>query len=83
MTHGGTTFESDDEDDGCDVTVRWHGAILWGEPYLMESWEFTAPFLRKWAWTVEGCEDAIRVSNSWRKSRGMAPLRRRQHAAMS
>ncbi|KAL2203792.1 hypothetical protein CC79DRAFT_1311774 [Sarocladium strictum] len=69
------------EGEACDVTVRWRGAIIWGQPYLMESWEFTAQFLRKWAWTVEGCEDAIRVSNSWRMSRGITPLRRRPHGA--
>lgn len=52
----------------------WKGAIIWGEPYLKESWEFRAPFLRKWAWVIEGCDDIVDLSNTWRTGRGESPL---------
>lgn len=47
-----------------------HGLILWGEPYLKESWEATPQFLAKWTWVVEGCCDLVDVSNKWRTTRG-------------
>ncbi|KAK7420806.1 hypothetical protein QQX98_002610 [Neonectria punicea] len=46
------------------------GLVLWGEPYLKESWEVTACFLAKWAWVAEGCGDIIEISNGWRIIRG-------------
>jgi hypothetical protein len=53
----------------------WKGAIVWGEPYLKESWEFRAPFLKKWAWVMEGCDEIIYLSNGWRTGRGESPIR--------
>ena len=50
------------------------GLILWGEPYLKESWEATPGFLGKWAWTMEGCDELVKISNGWRISRGEDPL---------
>ncbi|KAH7230212.1 uncharacterized protein BKA55DRAFT_583607 [Fusarium redolens] len=46
------------------------GFILWGEPYLKESWEATPLFLAKWPWVVEGCHELIDISNKWRVARG-------------
>lgn len=51
------------------------GLILWGEPYVKESWEATACFLKKWAWAVEGCHELIDISNKWRTTRGGYSLR--------
>ncbi|KAH7116450.1 hypothetical protein EDB81DRAFT_848417 [Dactylonectria macrodidyma] len=51
-------------------TQNGHGLILWGEPYLKESWEATPRFLAKWSWVVEGCCDLVDVSNRWRTTRG-------------
>ncbi|EWZ43383.1 uncharacterized protein FOBCDRAFT_316413 [Fusarium oxysporum Fo47] len=50
--------------------LNGHGLILWGEPYLKESWEATPQFLAKWAWVVEGCCDLVDASNGWRTTRG-------------
>ncbi|KAH7166460.1 hypothetical protein EDB81DRAFT_713027 [Dactylonectria macrodidyma] len=51
-------------------THNGNGLILWGEPYLKESWEASPQFLAKWAWAVEGCRDLVDVSNGWRTTRG-------------
>lgn len=55
-------------------TATRTGLIVWGEPYKAESWEATPGFLRKWAWAVEGCEELIESSNSWRMARGEDPM---------
>lgn len=57
-----------------EVTTDQNGLILWGEPYLVESWEATPGFLQKWAWALEGCEDLIESSNRWRVMRGDEPM---------
>lgn len=51
-----------------------HGLILWGEPHSTANWEVTWGFLRKWAWTLDGCDELIAVTNGWRSSRGEEPL---------
>lgn len=61
------------EDDGDDPLSEWNGAIVWGQPYEKENWEFTVHFLEKWAWVFEGCEEIVSVTNTWRQGRG-APL---------
>ncbi|KAJ6069805.1 hypothetical protein N7499_011692 [Penicillium canescens] len=58
----------DDYDD--EVTASRSGLILWGDPMIEESWEVTPGFLRKWAWTVEGCDELIYSTNQWRRIRG-------------
>ncbi|KAJ5991150.1 hypothetical protein N7522_011357 [Penicillium canescens] len=58
----------DDYDD--EVTASRSGLILWGDPMIEESWEVTPGFLRKWAWTVEGCDELIYFTNQWRRIRG-------------
>lgn len=57
-----------------ELTTGRTGMILWGEPYLLESWEVTPGFLRKWAWTMEGCEELIESTNKWRRIRGEDPI---------
>jgi hypothetical protein len=56
------------------VTARRRGFIVWGEPWDIDSWEVTPGYLRKWSWTLEGCEDVIVASNKWRAQRGEPPL---------
>lgn len=57
-----------------DPLAEYKGAIVWGAPYLQESWEFSAAFLQKWAWMFEGYEEIVHMSNNWRRERGAAPL---------
>ena len=52
-----------------------NGLIVWGEPFLPSSWEVTPGFLRKWSWTVEGCDELMYFSNRWRMARGDEPMR--------
>lgn len=61
-----------EEDEG---TTWRNGLIVWGEPYLVASWEATPGFLQKWAWALEGCEDLLEATNRWRRVRGEKPLR--------
>lgn len=50
------------------------GLIVWGEPYLADSWEATPDFLHKWAWAATGCQELIDSTNRWRTLRGERPL---------
>lgn len=50
------------------------GLIVWGEPYLDESWEVTPEFLAMWGWALEGCEKLIATTNLWRARRGEDPI---------
>lgn len=61
-------------EDGDQTDHDTKGLVLWGEPYLKESWEVSSRFLGKWAWTTEGCEEIIDISNGWRVTRGEDPL---------
>jgi hypothetical protein len=57
------------------IRASRHDMIVWGEPYLLDSWELTPAFVRKWGRLLEGCEELIRSSNRWRESRGEEKLR--------
>jgi hypothetical protein len=48
------------------------GFMVWGESWLVESWEMTEGFVRKYAWLLEdeGCEEMMRATNRWRERRG-------------
>lgn len=48
------------------------GFMIWGESWLVESWEMSEGFVRKYAWLLEdeGCEAVIRATNRWRERRG-------------
>lgn len=50
------------------------GLILWGEPYLSDSWEATPGFLKKWEWAVAGCTELIHATNRWRATRAEQPI---------
>ncbi|KAJ5093781.1 hypothetical protein N7456_009642 [Penicillium angulare] len=67
------TADEDDVDDG--LTAGRQGFIVWGEPHDLNSWEVTPGFLKKWAWTMQGCDELISSTNHWRGIRGEAPLR--------
>lgn len=71
-THDGDGGEDSDDDD---PLAEWNGAIVWGEPHHKENWEFTVHFMTKWAWVFEGCEEIVTVTNTWRRGRGVSPLR--------
>jgi hypothetical protein len=62
-----------DEDD---FTANRNGIIVWGPAHRPESWEVTAGFLRKWGWSLKGCQGIIESTNLWRKTRGEEPLTR-------
>ena len=62
--------------DDSDITSDRRGLIVWGDPWILENWEITPGFVRKWAWAVEGCDDLIRATNKWRTSRGEEPIRK-------
>lgn len=62
--------------DDSDITSDRTGLIVWGDPWMLENWEITPRFVRKWAWAIEGCDDLIRATNKWRTSRGDEPIRK-------
>jgi hypothetical protein len=70
--HSKIEVSGDEQDD--EVTASRSGLILWGDPTIAESWELTPGFLRKWAWTVNGCDDLMYSTNRWRRIRGEAPI---------
>lgn len=47
------------------------GFMVWGESWLVESWEMTEGFVRKYAWLLEdeGCQDIMKATNRWRERR--------------
>ena len=50
------------------------GMLVWGDPYLPQSWEVSEWFIRKWAWVIRGCPELLRSSNYWRDKRGLTKL---------
>ena len=46
------------------------GVVVWSFPEQVASWELSEPFVRRWAYLLEGCEDVIAATNSWRSKRG-------------
>ncbi|KAH7394969.1 hypothetical protein DE146DRAFT_616334 [Phaeosphaeria sp. MPI-PUGE-AT-0046c] len=49
---------------------EWTGLVVWGEPWDPRSWEVTMPFLKRWAWLINGCPEIITSTNHWRQKRG-------------
>jgi hypothetical protein len=76
--------ESYDDQDLCfDLVGGWHnhagvghmaGVIVWGEPWDPFAWEVTEPFVKKWWWLLEGCNEIIESTNYWRAKRGEGEL---------
>ncbi|CAI7643445.1 unnamed protein product [Penicillium glandicola] len=50
------------------------GLLVWGEPWNVQNWEVTEPFLKKWQWVVRGCPELMNATNSWRARRGERPI---------
>ena len=46
------------------------GVVVWSAPEQVGSWELSEPFIRRWAFLLEGCEELIAATNSWRSRRG-------------
>ena len=46
------------------------GVVVWSFPEQVASWELSEPFVRRWAFLLQGCEDLIAATNSWRSRRG-------------
>lgn len=59
---------------GLDAAQKEGGLIVWGDPCEVASWEVTAEFYQKWGWTLGGCVELFRSTNSWRAQRGEKPL---------
>ncbi|RAH48759.1 DUF3425 domain-containing protein [Aspergillus brunneoviolaceus CBS 621.78] len=51
------------------------GMMVWGDPWLPQSWEVSQLFVTKWAWVIEGCPEIIVHSNYWRGRRGLQRLK--------
>lgn len=53
------------------------GLLVWGDPWLLGSWEVSELFVRKvrkWSWVIRGCQDILVSSNYWRAKRGLKRL---------
>ncbi|KAE8138691.1 hypothetical protein BDV38DRAFT_270524 [Aspergillus pseudotamarii] len=50
------------------------GMMVWGAPWLPQSWEVSELFVQKWSWVIEGCPELLISSNYWRATRGLKRL---------
>ncbi|KAH7324841.1 hypothetical protein B0I35DRAFT_467528 [Stachybotrys elegans] len=50
------------------------GLLVWSDPWYYTSWEISEGFIKKWGWTLIGCEDMIAATNEWRRKRGELPI---------
>ena len=57
-----------------DSEVPSNGVIAWSPPWHISGWEFSEAFLRKWGWSLIGCEEVLEYTNTWRGRRGEEPL---------
>jgi Domain of unknown function (DUF3425) len=57
-----------------DSDVENNGMIVWNDPWHSSGWELTDGFAKKWAALIEGCDDLINSTNSWRAIRNEDPL---------
>ncbi|KAF2873691.1 hypothetical protein BDV95DRAFT_605172 [Massariosphaeria phaeospora] len=55
--------------DGFDDTAQ-KGLLVWGEPWLVASWEISEGFAEKWGWLLWGCREMVEITNGWRAERG-------------
>ncbi|KAJ4247803.1 hypothetical protein NW762_013012 [Fusarium torreyae] len=54
--------------------VEHRGVIAWDPPWDASGWELSEGFVRRWGWSLKGCEDLLEVTNKWRRKRGDAPI---------
>ena len=57
-----------------DSETERRGVIAWSPAWHVGGWELSEGFWRKWRWSLEGCEDVLEATNSWRNKRGEKPL---------
>ncbi|KAI5461816.1 hypothetical protein BGZ63DRAFT_509390 [Mariannaea sp. PMI_226] len=50
------------------------GLISWSDPWEVTGWEVTGLFAKKWGFLLEGCQDIVRATNSWREVRDEDPI---------
>lgn len=65
------TEEFEDQDD---YTAGRRCLISWGDPWIIQNWEVTPGFVKRWGWALEGCNDLIQASNRWRALRNEKPI---------
>ncbi|KAI9934852.1 hypothetical protein ASPWEDRAFT_31207 [Aspergillus wentii DTO 134E9] len=51
------------------------GIMVWGDPWLPQSWEVSQLFVQKWSWVIKGCPEILVHSNYWRARRGLRKLK--------
>jgi len=61
--------ESEEIEDDDRYTSGRRCLINWGDPVNVASWEVTPGFVKRWGWTLNGCDDLIHSSNHWRALR--------------
>ncbi|RDW73409.1 hypothetical protein BP6252_07316 [Coleophoma cylindrospora] len=54
--------------------IEQRGVIAWSPPWHVSGWEVSEGFLRRWGWSLKGCEDMLDATNKWRSMRGEEPL---------
>ncbi|KAI3318144.1 hypothetical protein HD806DRAFT_512625 [Xylariaceae sp. AK1471] len=50
--------------------LETQGVLVWGDPWLEDSWELTEAFVKKWRFMLKGCAHLIEATNRWREIRG-------------
>ncbi|KAJ4299745.1 hypothetical protein N0V90_004991 [Kalmusia sp. IMI 367209] len=50
------------------------GLLVWGDPWLVESWEISPGFAAKWGMLLRGCGEMMVYTNRWREARGEEPI---------
>lgn len=58
-----------------DSEVERRGVICWSSPWHYSGWEMSEGFLKRWGWSIKGCEsEMLDATNKWRAMRGEGPL---------
>ncbi|KAF2717717.1 hypothetical protein K431DRAFT_288328 [Polychaeton citri CBS 116435] len=55
-------------------TWQRRGLVVWGDASCISSWELTEGFVRTFGFLLEGCDDFLAATNTWRAMRGEAPI---------
>jgi hypothetical protein len=53
-----------------DSDCERRGIVVWSPAWSFEGWELSEGFVRKWGWSLRGCEDLLEATNRWRALRG-------------
>ncbi|KAL3477410.1 hypothetical protein BJX99DRAFT_226228 [Aspergillus californicus] len=57
-----------------DSSREYAGLIVWGQPWMMENWEMSEGFMRKWIWPLRDSPQLFKSINYWRSVRGEKKL---------